>query len=134
MDVNDIPIPAAAAIKVTKGDKSAVFHTTVIQTTDNKYIYAMPVRIDEKLVNFEIKGCFKELKIEFAPFEFYSWRNIVISKFVEDGKNYLRIRAATPGVKALAWPDKPVTSMKNLKAKKSVLDQQVIEEVQQEAK
>ena len=38
MEVNDIPIPSVATIKVTKEGKTAVFDTTVIHTTDNKYI------------------------------------------------------------------------------------------------
>ena len=92
MNVEDIPIPSMAAIRVSKEGKSALFETTIIQTTDNKYIYAMPVRVDEKLVNFEAKGLLKEIKIEFAPFEFYEWRNISIIRFVEDGRSYLRIR------------------------------------------
>ena len=94
-----------AAIRVSKEGKSALFETTIIQTTDNKYIYTMPVRVDDKLVNFEAKGLFKEIKIEFAPFEFYEWRNISIIRFVEDGKSYLRIRTTTPGIRAMAWPD-----------------------------
>lgn len=112
MEVNDIPIPSAAAIRISKEGKTAVFYTTIIQKTDNKYIYAMPVHVDKKLVNFEAKGCIKELKIEFAPFEFYAWKNISIIKFVEGGKNYLRIKTTTPGVKTMAWSDKPVTTMK----------------------
>ncbi len=59
MNVEDIPVPAMATIKVSKENKSAVFETTVIHTTDNKYIYCMPVRVDEKLVNFEAKGMLK---------------------------------------------------------------------------
>ena len=110
MNVEDIPVPAMAAIRVSKEGKSAVFETTVIQTTDNKYIYTMPIRVDDKLVNFEAPGAHKEIKIEFAPFEFYEWRNISIIKFIEDGKSYLRIRTRTPGIKAMAWPDKPVNA------------------------
>lgn len=116
MNVDDIPVPAMAAIRVSKDGKSALFETTIIQTTDNKYIYAMPVRVDEKLVNFEAKGLHKELKIEFAPFEFYVWKNISIIRFVEDGKSYLRIRTTTPGTKAMAWSDKPVTTQKKKRA------------------
>ena len=101
-----------AAIRVSKEGKSAVFETTVIQTTDNKYIYTMPIRVDDKLVNFDAPGARKEIKIEFAPFEFYEWRNISIIRFIEDGKSYLRIRTRTPGTKALAWPDKPVNTSK----------------------
>ena len=66
MNVEDIPVPAMAAIRVSKEGKSALFETTIIQTTDNKYIYTMPVRVDDKLVNFEAKGLFKEIKIEFC--------------------------------------------------------------------
>ena len=105
MNVEDIPIPAMAAIRVSKEGKSALFETTIIQTTDNKYIYTMPVRVDNKLVNFETKGLLKEIKIEFAPFEFYVWKNISIVRFVEDGKSYLRIRTTTPGIKAMAWSE-----------------------------
>ena len=112
MNVEDIPVPAMAAIRVSKEGKSAIFETTVIQTTDNKYIYTMPIRVDDKLVNFDAPGARKEIKIEFAPFEFYEWRNISIIRFIEDGKSYLRIRTRTPGTKALAWPDKPVNTTK----------------------
>ena len=130
MNVEDIPVPSMATIKVTKENKSAVFETTVIHTTDNKYIYCMPVRVDEKLVNFEAKGMLKELKIEFAPFEFYAWKNISIIRFVEDGKSYLRIKTTTPGVKAMAWPDKPVTTQK--KKKEPVVKRNVVEEAESE--
>lgn len=126
MNVEDIPVPSMATIKISKENRSAVFKTTVIHTTDNKYIYCMPVRVDEKLVNFEAKGIHKELKIEFAPFEFYAWKNISIIRFVEDGKSYLRIRTTTPGVKAMAWPDKPVTTRK--KKKPLVVEQSAAEE------
>ncbi|MCM1183396.1 MAG: hypothetical protein NC337_08485 [Roseburia sp.] len=112
MNVDDIPVPSAAAIRVSKEGKSAVFYTTVIQKTDNKYIYAMPVHIDKKLVNFEAKGCLKELNIEFAPFEFYAWKNISIIKFIEAGRTYLRIKTTTPGVKSMPWPDKALTTKK----------------------
>lgn len=115
MNVEDIPVPSMATIKISKENRSAVFKTTVIHTTDNKYIYCMPVRVDERLVNFEARGMHKELKIEFAPFEFYAWKNISIIRFVEDGKSYLRIKTTTPGVKAMAWPDKPVTTRKKNK-------------------
>lgn len=125
MNVDEIPIPAMAAIRVSKEGKSALFETTIIQTTDNKYIYTMPVRVDEKLVNFEAKGMLKEIKIEFAPFEFYLWRNVSIIRFVEDGKSYLRIRTTTPGTKAMAWPDKPVTTLL-AKKKNSVIDQNAL--------
>ncbi len=127
MNVEDIPVPAMAAIRVSKEGKSALFETTIIQTTDNKYIYTMPVRVDNKLVNFEAKGLLKEIKIEFAPFEFYEWRNISIIRFVEDGKSYLRIRTTTPGIRAMAWPDKPVTSTK--KKKENIIKQEALEVV-----
>lgn len=126
MNVDDIPVPSMAAIRVSKEGKSALFETTVIQTTDNKYIYAMPVRVDDKLVNFEAKGLLKELKIEFAPFEFYEWRNISIIRFVEDGKSYLRIRTTTPGIKAMAWSDKPVTTQ-NTKKKNQIINDKALE-------
>jgi hypothetical protein len=112
MEVNDILVPAIATIKVSQKDKSAVFETTIIQTTDNKYIYALPVRIDGKSVNFEAKGLFKEIKVEIAPFEFYEWRNVSIIKFKEKGRSFLRIRTTTPGIKAMAWPEKPITTLK----------------------
>lgn len=118
-----------AAIRVSKEGKSALFETTIIQTTDNKYIYTMPVRVDDKLVNFEAKGLFKEIKIEFGPFEFYEWRNISIIRFVEDGKSYLRIRTTTPGIKAMAWPDKPITTQ-NPKKKNQILNNKAIEAAQ----
>lgn len=127
MNVEDIPVPAMAAIRVSKEGKSALFETTIIQTTDNKYIYTMPVRVDNKLVNFEAKGLLKEIKIEFTPFEFYEWRNISIIRFVEDGKSYLRIRTTTPGIRAMAWPDKPVTSTK--KKKENIIKQEALEVV-----
>lgn len=110
MNVEEIPIPAVAVIRVSKEGKSALFETTIIQTTDNKYIYTMPIRIDNKLVNFEAKGMLREIKIEFAPFEFYEWRNISIIRFVEDGKSYLRIKTSTPGFKTAAWPETPLNT------------------------
>lgn len=128
MNVDDIPVPAMAAIRVSKEGKSALFETTIIQTTDNKYIYAMPVRVDDKLVNFESKGMLKELKIEFGPFEFYVWRNISIIRFVEDGKSYLRIRTTTPGTKAMAWSDKPVTTQK--KKRTALINEKALEAAQ----
>lgn len=115
MNVDDIPVPAMASIRVSKEKKSALFETTIIQTTDNKYIYTMPVRVDEKLVNFEAKGMLKEIMIEFGPFDFYLFRNVSIVRFVEDGKSYLRIRTTTPGIKSMAWADKPVTTQKKKK-------------------
>lgn len=115
MNVDEIPVPSVATIRISKDDKAAVFKTTVIHTSDNKYIYCMPVRVDEKLVNFEAEGIHRELKIEVAPFEIYEWKHISIIKFVEDGKNYLRIKAQTPGIKAMAWTDDPVTTRKKKK-------------------
>ena len=87
----------------------------------------MPVRVDNKLVNFEAKGLLKEIKIEFAPFEFYEWRNISIIRFVEDGKSYLRIRTTTPGIRAMAWSDKPVTTAK--KKKQNIIKEEALEVV-----
>lgn len=87
----------------------------------------MPVRVDDKLVNFEAKGLLKEIKIEFAPFEFYEWRNISIVRFVEDGKSYLRIRTTTPGIKAMAWSEKPVTSAK--KKKENLISKEALDVV-----
>lgn len=129
MNVEDIPVPAMAAIKVSKEGKSAVFETTVIQTTDNKYIYTLPVRVDDKLVNFDAPGARKELKIEFGPFNFYEWKNISIIKFTEDGRNYLRIRTRTPGTKALAWSDRPVNVSKSeyKKKTKTIINQEILE-------
>lgn len=131
MNVEDIPIPAVAAIRVSKEGKSAVFETTVIQTTDNKYIYTMPVRVDNKLVNFDAPGARKELKIEFGPFEFYEWRNISIIRFIEDGRSYLRIRTRTPGTKALAWSDKPVNAPKK-KQPETIISQDLLEPLETE--
>ncbi len=125
MNVENIPVPAMAVIRVSKEGKSALFETTIIQTTDNKYIYTMPIRINNKLVNFEAKGILREIKIEFAPFEFYEWKNISIIRFVEDGKSYLRIKTTTPGFKAMAWPDKPLNSP-DAQKKKSVIKIQAI--------
>ena len=127
MNVEDSPIPAMAAIRVSKEGNSALVDTTINQTTDNKYIYTMPVRVDNKLVNFEAKGLLKEIKIEFAPFEFYEWRNISIVRFVEDGKSYLRIRTTTPGIKAMAWSEKPVTTAK--KRKENLISEEALEVV-----
>ena len=125
MQVENIPIPAAASIKVSKEGKSAVFQTTIIQTTDNKYIYALPVHVDKKLINFELKGSSKEIRVEVAPFEFYAWKNISIIKFVEDGKNYLRIKTTTRGLKSMPWPDKPV----NIAENKKIIDRGVIDNI-----
>ena len=110
MDVNEIPIPAVATIKVSKEGKSAVFDTTVVQTTDNKYIYVMPVRRDKKLVDFSGQGLFKEIKVQFAEGKLYIWKNISIMKFTESGQNFLRIRTTTPGVESQSWKDKVKTA------------------------
>jgi hypothetical protein len=112
MEVNDIPVPALAALKVSKEDKSALFETTVVQTTDNKYIYLMPIRVDGKPVNFDAKGLIKELRIEFAPFEYYEWHNISLLKFVENGRQFLRVKTTTPGITSSAWTDKPITTQR----------------------
>ncbi len=106
MEVQNIPIPAAAAIKVTKEGKQGVFDTKVIQTTDNKYIYCMPIRRNNKLVNFSGKGLVKEIKIYFAPGKVYVWRNVSIAKFIEDGRVYLRLRTTTPGTQSMFWQDR----------------------------
>ena len=51
MEVQNIPIPAPAAIKVTKEGKTGGYsETKIIQTTDNKYIYCLPVRRNNKVV------------------------------------------------------------------------------------
>ena len=127
MQVEKIPIPAAASIKVSKEGKSAVFQTTIIQTTDNKYIYALPVHVDKKLINFELKGAVKEIRVEVAPFEFYAWKNVSIIKFIEDGKNYLRIKTS---IKSTPWPEKPL----NISENKGIIDQSVIENITKEKK
>lgn len=112
MDVSEIPIPAVATIKVSKEGKSAVFDTTVIQTTDNKYIYVMPIRRDKKLVNFEGEGLIKEIRVHFDRHDVYSWRNISIIKFVEGKNLFLRVRTRTPGVKST-----PLVEQKKTKAR-----------------
>lgn len=106
MEVDRIPIPAVATIKVSKEGKSAVFDTTVVQTTDNKYIYVMPVRRDKKLVNFAGKGLFKEIKVQFDEGKLYIWKNISIIKFVEGGRIFLRIKTTTPGTESQSWKDR----------------------------
>lgn len=106
MEVNDIPVPAVATIKVSKEGKTAVFDTTVIHVADNKYIYVIPIREKDKLVNFSGEGMFREIKIQFAPYELYVWKNIGITKFAEDGKLFLRIRTTTPGVRSNSWKDR----------------------------
>lgn len=121
MDVQSVPIPSSATIKISKEGKSAVFETTIIQTTDNKYFYTTPIYVDKKLVNFEQKGLVKELKVELAPFELYLWKNISIIKFVENGKKYLRIKTTTPGTKSDPWKDIPLTAKKK-KRKANLID------------
>lgn len=123
MDVREIPIPAHAAIRVGKEDKSAIFETKIIQTTDNKYIYTMPVRVDKKLVNFSVKGLIKEIRVEFAIDEYYVWKNISIIPFVEDGKRYLRIKTTTPGIRT-----------KELVSKRYKSPEKIIKNMQSEAK
>lgn len=106
MEVQQIPIPSPATLKITKEGKQAIFETNVIQTTDNKYIYCLPIRHNNKLVNFEGKGMVRELKVRFAPGEVYIWKNISIVRFVEDGRNYLRIKTTTIGTKSTALADR----------------------------
>lgn len=128
MQVDNIPIPAAATIRISKEGKSAVFQTTIVQTTDNKYIYALPVHVNNKLINFEVKGCTKELRVEFAPFEFYGWKNVSIIKFIEDGKNYLRIKTSTRGAKTMLWAERPLNIIDSSK----VIDKEIIGNIMQE--
>jgi len=106
MEVQQIPVPSPATLKVTKEGKQAIFETNVIQTTDNKYIYCLPIRHNNKLVSFEGKGMTRELKIRFAPGEVYIWKNISIMRFIEDGKNYLRIKTTTIGTRSTALADR----------------------------
>jgi len=108
MEVEQIPIPSPATLKVTKEGKQAIFETNVIQTTDNKYIYCMPIRHDNKLVNFEGKGMKRELKVRFAPGEVYIWKNISVIRFIEDGKNYLRIKTTTIGTRSTSLQDRTI--------------------------
>ena len=49
---------------------------------------------------------FREIKIQFAPFEMYVWKNISITKFIEDGRVFLRIKTTTPGVLSNTWKDR----------------------------
>lgn len=121
MEVNDIPIPSVATIKVSKEGKAAVFDTTVIHATENKYIYVMPIRQDEKLVNFDGQGMFREIKIQFAPYELYIWKNIGITKFVEDGRLFLRIRTTTPGVRSNSWKDRAAKRESEKEAEKKAV-------------
>ena len=123
MDVKEIPIPANAAIRVGKEDKSAIFETKIIQTTDNKYIYTMPVRVDRKLVDFNVKGLIKEIRVEFAIDEYYVWKNISIIPFVEDGRRYLRIKTTTPGIRT-----------SELVSKRYKSPEKIIKNMQKEAK
>lgn len=107
MEVKDIPIPAVATIRVTKEGRSAVFDTTVIQTTDNKYIYVMPVRRDKKLVNFDGTGLIKEIRVQFDREDVYAWRNISILKFIEGKNTFLRVTTRTPGVRSTMLVETP---------------------------
>ena len=66
----------------------------------------MPIRQNNKLVNFRGEGMFREIKIQFAPFEMYVWKNISITKFIEDGRVFLRIKTTTPGVRSNTWKDR----------------------------
>lgn len=97
MYVKKIPIPAIATIYVSKNDQSASFDTTVIQTSDNKYIYVMPVRKDKKIVNFDIPGLSKEIRVHFDSNTTFVWKNVTISKFVDGNNVFLRIRTKTNG-------------------------------------
>lgn len=106
MEVDKIPVPAVATIKVSKEGKSAVFDTTVIQTTENKYIYVMPIRRQNKLVNFSGTGLFREIKIQFSEDEIYVWKNISITRFIEGGQQFLRIKTTTPGTEVILSPSK----------------------------
>lgn len=106
MEVQNIPIPAPAAIKVTKEGKQGVFETKIIQTTDNKYIYCLPVRRNNKVVNFSGTGLTKEIKVYIKPGEVYVWRNISIARFVEDGRSYLKIITRSPGMQSMFWQDR----------------------------
>ena len=119
MNVDDIPKPALAAIKVAKDGKMAIFETKIIQTTDNKYIYTLPVRVKRKLVNFDVKGLIKEIRVEFAPGEYYVWKNISIGQFIEDGRRYLKIKTTTPGIRT-----KEFTEKKNKDSKKVIENSQ----------
>lgn len=47
----------------------------------------------------------KELKVMFEEGKVYIWKNISIAKFVEDGRNYLRIKTRTPGIRSVARKD-----------------------------
>lgn len=106
MEVQEIPIPAVATIKVSKEGKSAIFETTVIQTSDNKYIYILPIRSSNKLVNFSGQGLVKELRILTNGNKAYLWRNISISKFVESGSLFLRIKTKSAGIQVESWMER----------------------------
>lgn len=106
MEVSQIPIPAEATIKVSKEGKSVTFETKVLQVTDNKYIYVKPIKRKDKYVNFKGTGLFKEIKVQIAPLQVYTWKNIAINKFVEDGKLYLKIKTTTPGVQLVSKAEK----------------------------
>ena len=106
MEVSEIPIPAVATIKVSKEGKSAIFETTVIQTTDNKYIYVLPIRANNKLVNFSGPGLVKELRILTNGNKAYLWRNIIITKFIESGSLFLRIKTKSAGIQVESWMER----------------------------
>lgn len=115
MEVSEIPIPAAATIKVSKEGKFAVFDTTVIQTTDNLYIYVMPIRYNNKLVSFAGKGLVKEFRVLTGEDEAYMWRNITISKFIEAGSLFLRIKTKSSGIRVSSWMEKNQQKFKALR-------------------
>lgn len=106
MEVSEIPIPAVATIKVSKEGKSAIFETTVIQTTDNKYIYIMPIRVNNKLVSFAGQGLVKELRVLTDDNKAYLWRNITIAKFIESGNLFLRIKTKSAGLEVESWMER----------------------------
>jgi hypothetical protein len=112
MEVKDIQVPSLVSIRVSKEGKSAVFETTVVQTTDNKYIYVLPVRVDGKLVNFDGNGMLKNIMIEMAPSTYYEWRKVSISKFAEKKNRFLKIKVGMPCVKAMPWTEPPTTTLK----------------------
>jgi hypothetical protein len=112
MEVKDIQVPSLVSIRVSKEGKSVVFETTVVQTTDNKYIYVLPVRVDGKLVNFEGNGMLKNIMIEMAPATYYEWRNVSIIKFAEKSNRFLRIKVGMPGVKSTPWLEPITTTLK----------------------
>lgn len=115
MEVKDIPIPAVATIKVSKEDKSAVFETTVVSTVDNKYIFATPVMRSKKYVDFSGHDLKKEIKVQFAKGELYVWKNVLIKRFMEDGRVFLKITACSDGTRSEYWRDKKSDEESNKK-------------------